>query len=70
MKKALLFFAHLFGFEKLNDYEKGYLHDANIRNSCYMGVIVVLLEIWMLVRQTHFKIIPKYQAGETFSNYW
>lgn len=78
MKKALLFFAHLFGFEKLNDYEKGYLHDANIRSSCYMGVIVVLLEIWMLVRQTHFKIIPKYQAGGDFfqllvkytSKYW
>ena len=48
MKKALLFFAHLFGFEKLNDYEKGYLHDANIRSSCYMGVIVVLLEIWIV----------------------
>ena len=28
-----------------------------------MGFIVVSLELWMLVRQTYSKIIPKYQAG-------
>ena len=28
-----------------------------------MGFIVVLIEIWMLIRQTYSKIIPKYQAG-------
>ena len=64
MKKALLLFSHLFGFEKLNRYEKNYLHDSNIRTSIYMGVIVVFLEIWMLARQTYSKIVPKYQAGE------
>ena len=63
MKEAGRFFSHLFGFEKLSKYENGYLHDANIRSSSYMGVIVVLLEIWMLVRQTRSKIIPKYEAG-------
>ena len=63
MKRALYHFSHIFGFEKLNRYERDYLHDANIRSSSYMGVIVVLLEIWMLVRQTYSKIIPKYQAG-------
>ena len=63
MKKALRSFSHLFGFEKLSKYEKEYLHDANIRSSIYMAVIVVFLEIWMLVRQTYSKIIPKYQAG-------
>ena len=63
MKDALLFFSHIFGFEKLSKYESDYLHDANIRSSSYMGVIVILLEIWMLVRQTYSKIIPKYQAG-------
>lgn len=63
MKKAFRYFAHLFGFEKLSKHEIEYLHDANIRSSSYMGVIVVLLEIWMLVRQSHFKVLPKYQAG-------
>lgn len=64
MNKVLPFFSRLFGFEKLSKYEKGYLHDSNIRSNIYMGVIVVCLEIWMILRQTFSKIIPKYQAGE------
>ena len=63
MKKALRFISHLLGFEKLSKYENDYLHDANIRSSSYMGFIVVILEIWMLIRQTHSKIVPKYEAG-------
>ena len=63
MKKALRFASHILGFEKLNKYEREYLHEANIRSSIYMGVIVMVLEIWMLIRQTYSKIIPKYQAG-------
>ena len=63
MKKALHFISHTLGFERLSKYERDYLHDANIRSSIYMGVIVMLLEIWMLVRQTVSKIIPKYLAG-------
>lgn len=55
--------SRIFGFEKLTKYENDYLHDANIRSSSYMGVIVVALEIWMLIRQTYSKVIPKYQAG-------
>ena len=68
MKKALRFIAHILGFEKLSAYENRYLHDANIRSSSYMGVIVVFLEIWMLIRQTRTKIIPKFQAGDDLFN--
>jgi len=67
MKKAVHFFSHLFGFDKLRDFEKEYLHDANVRTSAYMGVIVILLEGWMLVRQGYSKILPKYQAGGNLS---
>ncbi len=78
MKKASSFLSHIFGFERLSKYESDYLHDANIRSCSYMGFIVVLLELWMLIRQTYSKIIPKYQAGgdlfELFvkytSKYW
>ena len=45
VKETFRFLAHLLGFEKLSGYEKKYLHDANIRTSSYMSVIVVLLEI-------------------------
>ena len=63
MRKALHFISHTLGFERLSKYERDYLHDANIRSSIYMGMIVMVLEIWMLVRQTVSKIIPKYLAG-------
>ncbi|MBQ7670161.1 MAG: EAL domain-containing protein [Clostridia bacterium] len=63
MTKALHLISHVLGFEKLSKYENEYLHESNIRSSSYMGGIVVLLEIWMLIRQTYSKIVPKYQAG-------
>ena len=78
MKKTLRAISALLGFEKLNRAERDYLHDANIRTSAYMGVIVVLLEAWMLFRQIFYKVIPRVEAGaEPFgqfvkytSKYW
>ena len=63
MKKAIRFLAGVLGFEKLSQYENEYLHDSNIRSCSYMGFIVVLLEMWMLIRQSYSKILPKYKAG-------
>ena len=63
MKNAIRLILRVFGFEKLSRHENDYLHDANLRSCSYMGGIVVLLELWMLFRQTYSKIIPKYQAG-------
>ncbi len=63
MTAVMRFLSHLFGFDRLSRYENDYLHDANIRSCSYMGFIVVLLEVWMLCRQTYSKIVPKYQAG-------
>ena len=78
MNQVFNFIAGIFGFEKLSKYESDYLHDANIRSCSYMGFIVVSLELWMLIRQTYSKIIPKYQAGSDLfglivkytSKYW
>ena len=63
MKKTGRFLAGVLGFERLSKYESDYLHDSNIRSCSYMGFIVVLLELWMLIRQSYSKILPKYQAG-------
>ncbi len=63
-KRTGKFLAGVLGFEKLTKYENDYLHDANIRSCSYMGFIVVLLELWMLIRQSYSKILPKYQAGK------
>ena len=78
MKEVRRSFSRILGFDKLSKYENDYLHDANIRSCSYMGVIVILLEIWMLCRQTYSKIIPKYQEGKELfdlivkytSKYW
>ena len=67
MKKTASFFKSVFGFERLSKYENDYLHDANLRSCGYMGFIVVLLEIWMLIRQTYSKIVPKVQNGGKLS---
>lgn len=78
MKHPLRLVLTLLGFEKLDKTERAYLHDANIRTSAYMGAIVVLLELWMLIRQTHYKIVPKLEEGNALfglivkytSKYW
>ena len=64
MKRLFGSVACILGFERLSKYESDYLHDSNIRSCRYMGFIVILLELWMLIRQTQTKILPKYEAGE------
>ena len=68
MKKTASFFKSVFGFERLSKYENDYLHEANLRSCSYMGFIVVLLELWMLIRQTYSKIVPKVQKGSKLSD--
>ena len=78
MKKVWRFISHIMGFDRLTKYENNYLHDANIRSSSYMGFIVVILELWMIIRQSYSKIVPKMEAGGVFfdlfvkytSKYW
>ncbi len=41
-----------FGVERKSEYVKNYLQETNIRSAIYMSVIVIVLEIWMLQRQT------------------
>ena len=49
MKRFLNYLSHLFGFEKLNEYERGYLQDKNIQGSIYLGVLTIALEVWRCV---------------------
>jgi len=63
MKKTSNYISHLLGFEKLSGYERSYLHDKNMQGGIYLGFITVIPEIWMLVRQTVTRIVPKYQDG-------
>ena len=56
--KVLSFFKHFFGFKKNSKYVKNYLNEANMRSSIFMSFIIIVLEIWLIIRQTNKYIRP------------
>lgn len=48
----------IFGFHHNSKYVRDYLNDANMRSSIFMSAIIVMLETWLLIRQTQKYIIP------------
>lgn len=63
-------FADLLGFHKNSKYVNAYISDTNIRSSIFMSAVVIILEIWLIIRQTHDEVIPKWQSGATTKNGW
>lgn len=66
------FIRDLFGFRKNSKYIKSYLNDANIKSSIYMSFIVIVLEIWMIVRNMNKYVIPywgNFEARGCTSNF-
>ena len=62
------FLKRAFGAEKLTKYESDYLHDTNMRTSIYMSSVVVVLEIWMIIRFIVKYSIPRgYSLAESMS---
>ena len=68
-------FADMFGFKKSSKYVADYLHEANMRSGTFMAAVIVILEVWLVIRQSQkyvFKAIaqgtPFFQA--TFQNLW
>ena len=54
-------FADMVGFKRNSKYVNSYLHKANLRSGIFMGTVVVLLEVWLIIRQH-----TKYIIEETF----
>ncbi len=52
------------GFTKTSRYQKQYINETNIRTGLYMSFIVVLLELWMILRYIHQR------PGRTFLEYF
>ena len=40
------------GFEKQSKYVRDYFFTTNMRASIYMSIVVIVLEIWMIMRMT------------------
>ena len=53
MKKVLKWLSDGLGFEKQSKYVNEYFFRANMRASIYMSVVVIVLEIWMIIRMTN-----------------
>ena len=53
MKKVMKWVADGLGFEKQSKYVNEYFFRANMRASIYMSVVVIVLEIWMIIRMTN-----------------
>ena len=58
LKKGFFGFLDLFGFKRSTKYVSNYLHDANMRSGIYMSAVIVLLEIWLIIRQTIKYVAP------------
>ena len=58
LKKIGNWFVHLFGFNKNSKYVSSYLNTANMRSGIYMSAVIVVLEIWMIIRQSIERVKP------------
>lgn len=53
MKKVMKWLTDGLGFEKQSKYVDEYFFRANMRASIYMSVVVIVIEIWMIIRLTN-----------------
>ena len=66
LKKIGSWLANLFGFNKNSKYVSSYLNAADMRSGIYMAAIIVILEIWLVIRQHDKYIIPAVQGGTNY----
>ncbi|MBR1914577.1 MAG: hypothetical protein IJ827_07120 [Lachnospiraceae bacterium] len=52
------------GFGRNTKYQKQYLNETNIRTAVYMSFIVMILEVWMIIRYV------QQRPGRTFLEYY
>ena len=57
------------GLDRQSQYVKDYFFMTNMRKSIYMSIIVVVLEVWMIIRMTH-QWFTGQLAGKPFSYYF
>ncbi|WP_295071892.1 GGDEF domain-containing phosphodiesterase [Ruminococcus sp.] len=56
------------GFEKQSKYVRDYFYRTNMRASIYMSMVVIVLEVWMLIRMT--KTIFENNLQSNFKHYF
>ena len=59
-------FRDIFGFHRNSKYVKQYLNDANMRSGVFMSAIIVILELWLIIRQSNKYVGPAISSGTPF----
>lgn len=59
-------FRDIFGLHRNSKYVKNYLNHANMRSGIFMSAVIVILEIWLVIRQTNKYVIDGIKGGTPF----
>lgn len=59
MKKFWKRFADIFGLSRNSKYVREFLNDANMRSGIFMSAVIIILEVWLIIRQTDKYIIDQ-----------
>ena len=69
VSKVWEFIRDMFGFRRNSKYVRTYLNEANIKSSIYMSFIVIILEIWMIIRNINKYVSPLWNNyGTSFTS--
>lgn len=63
MEKVMKWVANGLGVAKQSKYVRDYFFRANMRASIYMSVVVIVLEIWMIIRMTNTILVNHLQSN-------
>ena len=63
MEKVMKLVANGLGVAKQSKYVRDYFFRANMRASIYMSVVVIVLEIWMIIRMTNTILVNHLQSN-------
>lgn len=69
LKKLWNGFLNIFGLKKNSKYVRNYLNEANMKSAIFMSFVVIVLEGWLVIRQTQKYIIPSVQALGNTANF-
>ena len=59
VKQVLKKIASFLGFTRNSPYVRSYVHKTNMRSAIYMSAVIVILESWLVIRQTTKYVIPR-----------
>ena len=69
VSKVWEFIRDMFGFRRNSKYVRTYLNEANIKSSIYMSFIVIILEVWMIIRNINKYVSPLWNNyGTSFTS--